>query len=107
MGGLLLDVWIEFVIRIAINLYRRATSRSWTVVRARVTGGYSERGSTAGSELAIVNYRYKVEGELFTGKHKEPFLLSGRLDDYVSLFPADGECWVRVSPADPSRSFLN
>ena len=101
---LILDAFIEIVIRVAINGYRRVASRSWLGVTARITGACVEH--RGGPELVIVTYRYKIEGEPFTGRHTEPFLSTWNREEYVQLFPADGQCRLQVNPADPSKSVL-
>jgi len=101
---LILDVLIEFLIRVTINIVRRARSRSWPVVMATVTGSCMDKGQTGGSQIAVVTYRYAVGTDTFTGTFKEPFLVGGFGEDYVRRFPAGCDYPVRLSPGDPSRS---
>ncbi len=102
----ILDVLIEFLIRMTINAYKRAQSVTWPVKTATVTSSLLDTGHTGGSQLAIVTYKYRVDGERFTGTRKEPFLFGSLGKDYVRRFPIDSETPVRVNPADPSKSVL-
>ena len=61
-----------------------------------------EKPGTWGDYIDL-KYRYKFEGERYTGTHIEPFLM-GFDKEYLARFTADAEIAVRVNPADPSKS---
>jgi hypothetical protein len=102
----LLDVLVEFLIRMAINALRKARSRSWSVTFATVKEACLEKGHTGGCRLAVVKYGYRIDGERYSGTYKEPFLIGGLAEDYVRGFPSESETPIRTDPADPSKSVL-
>ena len=102
----ILDVLVEFLIRIAINTFKKVRSKPWPVTTSTITGAYLGKGHTGGSQLAVVTYNYRVEGERYVGTQKEPFLIGSLGEDYIRRFPADCETPVRVNPADPAKSVL-
>jgi hypothetical protein len=101
---LILDVLIEFLIRLAINSFRKAGSRSWPVTTATVTRASMDKGHTGGSQMAVVTYRYVVADERFSGSYKEPFLIGGFGEDYLRRFPVGSDYPVRLNPSDPTKS---
>jgi hypothetical protein len=38
MGGLVLDILIEYIVRIIIRLFKARGAESWPVIKAKVTG---------------------------------------------------------------------
>jgi hypothetical protein len=104
-GMFVLDVLIEFLIRCIANIVRDLSSYRWNTTRPRIIGANKEGGSTAGSTMVRVQYRYKFDGETYLGTHKEPFLLGGE-QNYLRKFPVESEVSIRVNPADPFKSFL-
>jgi hypothetical protein len=51
-------------------------------------------------------YSYRVEEELYTGLHEEPFLLADSLADYISRFSNGRKFVVRVTPSEPQISIV-
>ena|SRR5215469_560121 len=101
----ILDVLIEFLIRMAINTFRKARSRSWPVITATVTGSRMDKGHSGGSQIAVVVYGYVAANERFSASYKEPFLFDGFGEDYIRRFPVGCDYPVRLNPSDPSNSF--
>jgi hypothetical protein len=102
MGGLVIDIFIGFLFRSIRNAWRRHASRSWPAVIGRVNA-YSMEKPGYGGDYIDLKYRYKFEGERYTGTHREPFIM-GFDKGYLVRFIADAEITVRVDPADPSKS---
>ena len=102
---LFLDLWIEFAFRVIIRLFRDFTSRSWPINRAEATS-VSYRPGVVGCALAEVTYKYKVQGETYTGFSAKPFLWGGSAKTYIeqhfvgSVFP------LRVNPKRPDSSIM-
>ncbi len=103
---LVLDVWIEWLIRVLVRCYRKMLARGWERREARVASARPAIGHTAGSEMAEIHYWYKVADERVSACNRKPFLSSGSMREYLSQFSAKTTVWVRVSPADSSRSVL-
>jgi hypothetical protein len=104
MGGLVIDIFIGFLFRAIRNAWGRYASRSWPAVKGRVNT-YSMKKPGYGGDYIELKYRYKFEGERYTGTHIEPFLM-GFDRGYLARFNADAEIMVRVNPADPSKSVV-
>ena len=103
---LVLDVWIEWLIRVLVRCYREIQARHWERREARLASAQSATGHTAGSEIAEIHYWYKTADERITGCNRKPFLNSRSMHAYLAQFSRNKTVWVRVSPADSSRSVL-
>jgi hypothetical protein len=97
------DVLIIFIIRAVIQLFRSRKARSWPVARAEVTT--AEEGS-GGCLTAELTYKYKIDGELYTGTHTEPFLWAGSVKSYLEQCSPGGEIVIRVKPGTPESSVV-
>ncbi len=106
MGGFVLDVWIEWLIRVLVRCYREVQALGWERREARVASVLPAKGHTAGSQIAEIHYWYKVADERVTACNREPFLIGRFMDAYLAQFSGNKTVWVRVSPADSSRSVL-
>jgi hypothetical protein len=58
-----------------------------------------------GPRVEIV-YAFRVNGELYTGLHEEPFLLTKSLTEYVERFREGTLIVVRVKPNNPEVSVV-
>jgi hypothetical protein len=104
MGGLVIDIVVGSLLRMIRNAWRRRASRDWLPITGRVSSCSMEKPGYGGDYVEI-KYRYKFEGERYTGTYTEPFLL-GFDKEYIARFTEDAEIRVRVNPADPSKSVL-
>ena len=72
MGGLVIDIYIEYLYRVLWRAVKRYGSRAWPLAKATVTTcSYPRAGF--GCDVAEVYYTYRVDGELFTGIDEKPF----------------------------------
>ena len=104
MGGLVLDILVEFIVRVIIRFFRAWGAESWPVVQAKVTrtgyrGGY-------GCSVADINYQYRIDGELFTGADANPFMSGSSAKDYLENYRRGTELPVRVKPGSPQVAVL-
>jgi hypothetical protein len=104
VGGLVIDIYVEFLVRSIINLVRAHKSRDWLTVEASVLNSDVESGY--GCTVAIVRYAYNLNDEPYTGTHKEPFISRRTAPDYLRRFGSDSGVVVRVKPNDHSESVL-
>jgi hypothetical protein len=101
MGGLVIDIFIAFVVRVIINLWRVHQARKWNITSGRVTSrSLQEPGY--GCDFVELKYRYKWDGERYTGVFREPYMF--RHSKTFDQAGADSEISIRVNPEDPSKS---
>ncbi len=92
-----------YIFRAAIQLIQSHKARSWPTVQAKVitaTDGFE------GCPTAEVTYKYRVDGELYTASHTEPFLFGSSQKCFLAQCDPDNEILVRVKPRQPGSSVL-
>jgi hypothetical protein len=105
MGGLLLDVWIEFLIRVIVRFFKARGAASWPVIEAEVTGASFRRGHTA-CGVADITFKYRSGAELYTGTDANPFLTTNSAKEYLEEHPVGSKLLVRVRPNSPDFSIV-
>jgi hypothetical protein len=104
MAGLVLDIWIAFLIRTLVNAWRRIASASWPTHPGKITR-FHYRHFGWGCDYGEYRYKYSVDGILYRGIYRDPYFVrrspAAQRSDSVG-----SEAQVRVSPADPTKSFL-
>ena len=101
MAGFVIDIFVAFAVRMAINLLRMFKARNWPTVSGRVIRrSLQEPGY--GCEFVELKYKYKWDGERYEGVFREPFLF--RHSNAFDHATADSEISIRVNPADPEKS---
>ena len=106
MGVLVIDIYIEYIFREIALLVRILRSHSWPVMKATVTG--SRPCSGYGCDVAEVYYKYRFDGEHYTGFYKKPFILGNAAEYYIRNYvPRGAELVVRLKPGDPAISVVN
>jgi hypothetical protein len=103
MGGLVIDIFIEYFYRAITRMIRRRGSGAWLVSKATVTSSSCPRAGY-GCNVAEVFYTYRVDGELYTGVNEKPFIVHNSGENYVSRFAPGTEFTVRVSAKDAAIS---
>ena len=103
MGGLVLDIYVEFLFRIVARIFNRLRSRTWPVVTATVTGSCFVPAGY-GCDVAVIRYEYSAAGETYEGVYKEPFWVKTLGEEYSRQYQTDCAYPVRVKPGDPSTS---
>jgi hypothetical protein len=66
MAGLVIDIYIGFIVRWTIILWRKAGSQQWPTVAGRVVRCHYE-GHGYGGSYVVLQYKYKVDSERFQG----------------------------------------
>lgn len=105
MGGLVVDIYIEYLYRVVSRMIRRRGSGSWPVAKATVTSSSCHKAGY-GCPVAEVYYKYRVDGELYTGVNEKPFIIHNSGENYVSRFAPGMECTVRVNADDVAISLV-
>jgi hypothetical protein len=99
------DVLIVFIVRALIQIFRSQRARSWSVVKGKVTTA-QKSGGGIGCTVVELTYKYRVNGELYTGSHTEPFLSAGSARSYLEQCEPGSKLIVRVRPGMPESSFV-
>ncbi len=99
------DVLIVFLVRALIQMVRSRRAKSWPVVAGKVTTAQRRIGSI-GCMVVDLTYQYRVDGELYTGTHAEPFLWAGSAKNYLEQCAPGSKLIVRVRPGVPAASFV-
>ena len=105
MGGLFVDIYIIYVFKAIVHWLRVRGSEKWPFADATVTAPPTSSHGYGCPKVEIV-YSYRVEGELYTGIHEEPFLLTDSLTDYVARFGVGSSLVVSVKPGEPDVSIV-
>ncbi len=79
-------------------------SAAWDCVNATITAAPVSSSGLIGCLRAEIVYSYRVDGELYTGIHEQPFLLADALAEYVERFGEGRSVVVRVKPGAPEVS---
>jgi hypothetical protein len=79
-------------------------SRQWPVARAAIKSSSIENQYAA--NVAEIHYIYSINGAVYSGTHKRPFIFKSNAELYVEHFSPGTELNVRVKPDDPRVSFV-
>jgi hypothetical protein len=104
MGGLVIDIIIEFFFRTSVNLLQRIGTSKWPVVTAIVSKSEKRPYPGLGCTVIVIHYKYRNAEMRYEGTHKEPFIFDNYAEAYLRRFPGGSEFPVRVDPEDPSES---
>jgi uncharacterized protein DUF3592 len=105
MGGLVIDIYVEFLYRLIVSLLKRHRSNNWPRTEGEVMSSQCPQ-ATYGCEVAQVYYKYRLKGELYVGIHERGFILNSSGKDYAHQFSPKRRIIVRVKPTDASVSVL-
>jgi hypothetical protein len=105
MAGFVIDIYIAFIIRALIVLWRAWESRDWPVITGTIrTSSYERPGY--GCDYALICYQYKTTGERYEGILKKPYLFRNYGEAFVRRFPGGSEVAIRMNPHDQAKSML-
>jgi len=82
-------------------LRRRLMNRSsenWPSVYGTIEQRYID--AEGRSSLAVVSYSYAVNGDYFTGFHRQAFPLEELAERFIARYPKDTKVLIRHSPSD-------
>ena len=106
MGGLVIDIVVEFLVRVVMRMVRLFRSSAWPTVTGKVTASTYQKAGY-GCDVAEISYKYRVDGELYTGMYVKPFISSVHGEDYVARLPVGTELVLRIKPDEPSISIMD
>lgn len=106
MGGLVIDIIVEFLVRVVMRMVRIFRSRSWPTISGQVTESTYQKAGY-GCDVAEISYKYRVNGELYTGMYEKPFIANVHGEDYVGSLPAGTELVLRIKPGEPTISVMD
>ena len=86
-----------------IQLFRSYQAKSWPSVEAKVTSAQKGHGACTTVEIT---YKYRIDGELYTGAHTEPFLFASSADCYLEECSPGSQIVVRVKPGESELSVV-
>ena len=104
MAGFVIDIFVGFVVRWLIILWRKKVSRNWPTLKGTVARCKFEKHGYGG-DYVVLEYRYTVESGDFQGVIKKPYLYSNFAEAFVRHYPVDRELRIRVNPAKPTQTF--
>jgi hypothetical protein len=105
VGGLVLDYYVVFLVKLLIRAIKMRGNSKWPVTTATVTSTDPLYGGT-GYPTAAVAYSYEVDGSSFEGTNQKPFVLLGSAKRYVTHFPTQSQIKIRVKPGNPSTTVI-
>jgi|ERR1035438_648604 hypothetical protein len=103
MAGLVIDIYVAFIVRWIIIYWRNARSHGWPTVTGSVVRCRLERPGY-GCDYVVLEYKYKMNFERYHGSIKKPYIYENYAEAYVRHLLADRELGIRVDPNDPNRS---
>lgn len=105
MGGLVLDIIVEWVFRIAMRSLRSLSAIGWPIHEAKVTGTFV-READYGCDKAEIKYTFVVEGTPYAGTNVKPFVNSRSARSYAAQFERGRKIVARVKLDNPTLSIL-
>jgi hypothetical protein len=103
MAGLVIDIFVAFIVRWAIIYWRKLGSHGWPTVTGRVVSCHLEK-TGYGCPYVVLHYKYKMNFERFQGVIKKPYIYNNYAEAYIRRLPGDCELRIRVDPNSPARS---
>ncbi len=104
MAGFVIDIFIGFILRWFVLVWRNVVSAKWPTVAGTIVRCHFEKHGYGGNYVVLL-YKYKADFERFQGEIKKPYTYSNYADAFVRHHPAASELIIRVDPKDPTRSF--
>ena len=103
MGGLFVDIFVEYIFRIVFHATDLLRSRKWPIAKATVLSADCP-SAAYGCDVATVYYEYLVNGGKYGDTFGKPFILRKSGKDYATQFVKGADFNIRVKPDDPSKS---
>jgi len=104
MGGFVVDIWIAFLIRVAINAWKKLASAKWQVFDGSITD-YRYIRPGIGCDYGEYSYTYSVNQLVYEGIHTVPYFMSrsknARISDSIGV-----SVRVAVNSNYPAKSVL-
>ena len=98
------DLYFIFLFKILVRWVKFYGNQHWPSVDATITATPSASMAAFGCQTVEIPYEYRVNGELYTGLHEEPFLLMSSRTEYAARFRAGSNLVIRTRPDNPEIS---
>jgi uncharacterized protein DUF3592 len=96
---------IAYALNATMHSVRVGASLQWPLAIATVTAPPTSSSGFGCPSVEII-YSYRLDGELYTGIHEEPFLLARSVSEYLERFGEGRNIVVRVKPDNPEVSIV-
>ncbi len=107
MGGLFLDIWIVYLSRLLLRLWRSWGSSTWKKLEAKVDSSLVLKGSGFWDCTTVeIAYSYNFEDQTFSATDSKPYLITRFAEQRVERFRSGEIAVIRVNPQRPQRSIL-
>ena|SRR5947199_5656145 len=105
MIGWFLDIWVMYVLRALLRMWKRRGTSHWERRQAHVASiAFEPR--VWGCDVVEIVYVYKIEGETYSATESVPFLWKSSAEDYIRRNPKDSMLHIRVNPSEPGVSVV-
>lgn len=104
MGGLVIDIFIAYLIKAIPQAWHRLGTSKWLVSEAVVDSATSERFWSI--PIVTIVYRYEINGEEIYGSDEVIFFKSNSAYDFARQVHPGTRMKIRVDPTDSSKSVL-
>ena len=106
MGGLVIDVWLAFVVKLILRFWRTRGCGKWQLVKARIDSSHVGGGWVWNCPTTEIGYTYDIHGQTYSSIDTKPFLMDSSAKAYAERFERGQKPSVRVDPVRPERSVL-
>jgi hypothetical protein len=106
MVGLVLDVYVEYLVRVLMRLVQVVRSNSWPIVSGKIHAAVFHQKTGLGCDSVEIFYEYNLDGQVYVGSYKNPFISPVLAERYVARFPKGTELLLRVKPGEPAKSLM-
>jgi hypothetical protein len=106
LGGLVIDIFIAFLIKSVLRLRRSWGSGKWQRVKAKVHSSVLAGGWVWNCPTTEIGYTYEFGGQKYSAIDTNPFLSQSSARVEVERFRARKCAVVRVNPVHPERSLI-
>jgi hypothetical protein len=96
--GFFADFYLIYAFKILTRWVKFHGSGGWKTTVATVTAAPIASSAAWGCRTVEIPYAYRLDGELYTGLHEEPFLLNDSLIEYAERFREGSKFVIRVKP---------
>jgi hypothetical protein len=105
MGGLVLDIFVVYLIRVLSRAWKQRGTAGWEPTKANIAN-ISSPLITWGCPVVEVDYVYKINDEIYSGAETIPFIWQSSAQGYVQRNPKDSVVTVRIKPSAPETSVM-
>lgn len=106
MGGLFLEIYFVYIVRMFWRLVSLLRSRRWNTANATILGVHLNTKGHVSNSVSI-DYEYAVDGQKRADTFLKPFIWDSSAELYASEFTPGMTFKIRVNPGDPEVSIAD